>query len=112
MKAGDTTYDVMRAAHTGAFEKFTRVTFLGRPLDAEEFAGKVMQSRVEYLKSAGTYTDAEAAAVEEFKAPFKGLTLPPGASVLFTHSPAGAITVSSHACARLFPRYTHATVLR
>ncbi|GJM94809.1 hypothetical protein PR202_ga11488 [Eleusine coracana subsp. coracana] len=83
-----------RDIYTGEFEKFTRVTFIGRPLDAKDFAGKVMESRVEYLKSACTYTDAEAAAVDEFKAVFKGQTLPPGASALFTHSPAGVITVA------------------
>ena len=63
---------------------------------AEEFAAKVMESRVAYLKATGAYTDAEAAAVEEFKAAFKSHSLAPGASVLFTHSPAGVLTVSTH----------------
>ncbi|CAL5096747.1 unnamed protein product [Urochloa decumbens] len=80
---------------TGEFEKFTMLTFIwAKTVAAEEFAGKVTEGRVAYLKAAGAYTDAEAAAVEEFKAAFKGLSLAPGASVLFTHSPAGVLTVA------------------
>jgi chalcone isomerase len=82
--------------HAGEFEKFTRVTFIWpKTVAAEEFAGKVMESRVAYLKATGAYTDAEAAAVEEFNAAFKSHSLAPGASVLFTHSPAGVLTVST-----------------
>ncbi|PAN17594.1 hypothetical protein PAHAL_3G142600 [Panicum hallii] len=84
-----------RDVYTGEFEKFTRVTFIWpKTVAAEEFAGKVMESRVAYLKATGAYTDAEAAAVEEFNAAFKSHSLAPGASVLFTHSPAGVLTVA------------------
>jgi chalcone isomerase len=84
-----------RNATAGDFEKFTRVTFIWpKTVAAEEFTGKVMESRVAYLKAAGKYTDAEAAAVEEFKAASKNLSLGQGASILFTHSPAGVLTVS------------------
>ncbi|WVZ96817.1 hypothetical protein U9M48_042405 [Paspalum notatum var. saurae] len=77
------------------FEKFTRVTFIWpRTVAAEEFSAKVMESRVAYLEAAGAYTDAEAVAVEEFMAAAKGRSFPPGGSVLFTHSPAGALTVA------------------
>jgi len=73
------------------------VTFIWpKAVAAEEFAAKVMESRVAYLKATGAYTDAEAAAVEEFKAAFKSHSLAPGASVLFTHSLAGVLTVSIH----------------
>ncbi|CAN6331642.1 unnamed protein product [Urochloa humidicola] len=91
--ASDPTF--FRDVYTGEFEKLTRVTFIWpKAVAAEEFAGKVMESRVAHLKAAGTYTDAEAAAVEEFKAASKGRSLPPGASVLFTHSPTGVLTVA------------------
>nr|CAB3460436.1 unnamed protein product [Digitaria exilis] len=84
-----------RDVYTGEFEKFTRVTFIWpKTVAAEEFAAKVMESRVEFLKAAGAYTDAEAVAVEEFKAALKNQSLAPGASVLFTHSPAGVLTVA------------------
>lgn len=91
--ASDPTF--FRDVYTGEFEKFTRVTFIWpKAVAAEEFAAKVMESRVAYLKATGAYTDAEAAAVEEFKAAFKSHSLAPGASVLFTHSLAGVLTVA------------------
>ncbi|OEL17999.1 Chalcone--flavonone isomerase [Dichanthelium oligosanthes] len=84
-----------RDVYTGEFEKFTRVTFIWpNTVPAEEFAAKVMESRVAYLESTGAYTDAEAVAVEEFKVTFKPHSLAPGDSVLFTHSPAGVLTVA------------------
>jgi chalcone isomerase len=67
----------------GEFEKLTRVTFIWpKTVAAEEFAAKVMESRVAYLKATGAYTDAEAAAVEEFKAAFKSHSLAPVTSRL------------------------------
>ncbi|CAL4919798.1 unnamed protein product [Urochloa decumbens] len=82
-----------RDIFTGDFGKFTRVTLI-RPLTGEEFSNKVSENCVKYLKATGAYTDAEVAAVEKFKAVYKPRMLPPGASNLFTHSPAGVLTVT------------------
>jgi chalcone isomerase len=79
---------------SGGFEKFARVTMI-RPLTGEQYAGKVADNCVAYWKAAGLYTDAEGVAVEKFKQVFKPQTFPPGASIHFTHSPAGVLTVSS-----------------
>ncbi|CAL4928082.1 unnamed protein product [Urochloa decumbens] len=82
-----------RAYVAGDFGKFTRVTLI-RPLTGEEFSNKVSENCVKYLKATDAYTDAEVAAVEKFKAVYKPRMLPPGASNLFTHSPAGVLTVT------------------
>ncbi|CAL4945133.1 unnamed protein product [Urochloa decumbens] len=82
-----------RDIFTGDFGKFTRVTLI-RPLTGEEFSNKVSENCVKYLKATDAYTDAEVAAVEKFKATYKPKMLPPGASNLFTHSPAGILTVT------------------
>ena len=79
---------------SGDFEKFTRVTMI-LPLTGEQYAEKVTENCVAYWKAVGLYTDAEGVAVEKFKEVFKPETFPPGASILFTHSPAGVLTVSS-----------------
>nr|ACG27690.1 hypothetical protein [Zea mays] len=65
-----------------------------RPLTGEQYAGKVAENCVAYWKAAGLYTDAEGVAVEKFKQVFKPHTFPPGASIHFTHSPAGVLTVA------------------
>ncbi|CAL4919799.1 unnamed protein product [Urochloa decumbens] len=90
-----------RDIFTGDFGKFTRVTLI-RPLTGEEFSNKVSENCVKYLKATGAYTDAEVAAVEKFKAVYKPRMLPPGASNLFTHSPAGVLTVSTRNSSVLF----------
>ena len=82
----------MRVA--GDFEKFTRVTMI-LPLTGEQYSDKVTENCVAYWKAVGAYTDAEGAAVDKFKEAFKPETFPPGASILFTHSPAGVLTVSA-----------------
>ncbi|CAN6286369.1 unnamed protein product [Urochloa humidicola] len=78
---------------TGDFEKFTQVTMI-LPLTGEQYSEKVTENCVKYWKATGVYTDAEGAAVEKFKEAFKPETFPPGASILFTHSPAGVLTVA------------------
>ncbi|CAN6297262.1 unnamed protein product [Urochloa humidicola] len=78
---------------TGDFEKFVRVTLI-LPLTGEQFSDKVCDNCVAYWKATGVYTDAEGAVVEKFKAAFKPETFPPGSSILFTHSPAGILTVT------------------
>ncbi|KAJ1292970.1 hypothetical protein BS78_01G031900 [Paspalum vaginatum] len=78
---------------TGDFEKFTQVTMI-LPLTGEQYSDKVTENCVAYWKATGVYTDAEGAAVDKFKEAFKPETFPPGASILFTHSPAGVLTVA------------------
>nr|5YX3_A Chain A, Chalcone-flavonone isomerase family protein [Deschampsia antarctica]5YX3_B Chain B, Chalcone-flavonone isomerase family protein [Deschampsia antarctica]CBX44252.1 chalcone isomerase I [Deschampsia antarctica] len=78
---------------TGEFEKFTQVTMI-LPLTGAQYSEKVTENCVAYWKAVGAYTDAEAAAVDKFKEAFKTETFPPGASILFTHSPAGVLTVA------------------
>jgi len=79
---------------SGDFEKFTRVTMI-LPLTGEQYAEKVTENCVAFWKAVGLYTDAEGVAVEKFKEVFKPETFPPGASILFTHSPTGVLTVST-----------------
>lgn len=76
----------------GAFEKFTRVTMI-LPLTGEQYSEKVTENCVAIWKETGIYTDAEGDAVEKFKEAVKTETFPPGSSILFTHSPAGSLTV-------------------
>ncbi|KAL5218074.1 hypothetical protein ABZP36_018758 [Zizania latifolia] len=78
---------------TGDFEKFTRVTMI-LPLTGEQYSDKVAENCVAYWKATGVYTDAEGVAVDKFKEAFKPHSFPPGASILFTHSPAGVLTVA------------------
>ncbi|XP_044985709.1 chalcone--flavanone isomerase [Hordeum vulgare subsp. vulgare] len=78
---------------TGEFEKFTRVTMI-LPLTGAQYSDKVTENCVAYWKAAGVYTDAEAAAVDKFKEAFGPHSFAPGASILFTHSPAGVLTVA------------------
>ncbi|GJN22863.1 hypothetical protein PR202_gb10465 [Eleusine coracana subsp. coracana] len=89
--AADTAF--FRDIVTGEFEKFTRVTMI-LPLTGEQYSEKVTENCVAYWKATGVYTDAEGVAVEKFKEAFKPETFPPGASILFTHSPAGVLTVA------------------
>jgi hypothetical protein len=65
------------------------------PLTGEQYAGKVTENCVAFWKAVGLYTDAEGVAVEKFKEAFKPETFPPGASILFTHSSTGVLTVST-----------------
>ncbi|WVZ61065.1 hypothetical protein U9M48_010993 [Paspalum notatum var. saurae] len=78
---------------TGDFEKFTQVTMI-LPLTGEQYSDKVTENCVAFWKATGAYTDAEGAAVDKFKEAFRPETFPPGASILFTHSPAGVLTVT------------------
>jgi chalcone isomerase len=78
----------------GEFEKFTQVTMI-LPLTGEQYSEKVTENCVKYWKATGVYTGAEGVAVEKFKEAFKPETFPPGASILFTHSPTGVLTVST-----------------
>ncbi|GFY84618.1 chalcone-flavanone isomerase family protein [Actinidia rufa] len=78
---------------TGPFGKFTQVRMI-LPLTGKEYSEKVAENCVAYLKAVGTYTNAEAKAVTKFLKVFKNETFPPGASVLFTQSTHGSLTIS------------------
>jgi chalcone isomerase len=89
---------------SGDFEKFTRVTMI-LPLTGEQYAEKLTENCVAFWKAVGLYTDAEGVAVEKFKEVFKPETFPPGASILFTHSPSGVLTVSTCLLLLLFSSF-------
>ncbi|KAI3942167.1 hypothetical protein MKW98_003766 [Papaver atlanticum] len=77
---------------TGPFEKFVKITMI-LPLTGDQYAEKVTENCIEYLKSKDMYTDAEAKAVERFIEIFKNEMFPPASSILFTLSPTGSLTV-------------------
>ncbi|KAK6164753.1 hypothetical protein DH2020_001617 [Rehmannia glutinosa] len=78
---------------TGPFEKFTRVTTI-LPLTGQQYSEKVAENCVAYWKAVGKYTDAESEAIKKFLEVFKHENFPPGASILFTQSPDGSLTIS------------------
>lgn len=81
----------------GPFEKFTRVTTI-LPLTGQQYSEKVAENCKAIWKSLGIYTEAEAVALEKFHEVFKVENFPPGASILFTQSPQGSLTVSVCVC--------------
>nr|AEV53926.1 chalcone isomerase [Brunfelsia brasiliensis subsp. macrocalyx] len=85
--------EFFRDVVTGPFEKFTRVTMI-LPLTGKQYSEKVAENCVAYWKAIGTYTDAESKAIEKFIDVFKSETFPPAASILFTQSPVGSLTIS------------------
>ncbi|KAI3417670.1 Chalcone-flavonone isomerase family protein [Psidium guajava] len=78
---------------TGLFEKFSRVTML-LPLTGAQYAEKATKDCIKFWQSIGTYTDAEATAVEKFREAFKDKSFPPGASILFTQLPNGSLAIA------------------
>ncbi|XP_050120609.1 uncharacterized protein LOC126597754 isoform X7 [Malus sylvestris] len=78
---------------TGPFEKFIQVTTI-LPLTGQQYSDKVSENCVVFWKSVGIYTDAEGKAIEKFLEVFKDQNFPPGASILFTQSPKGSLTIS------------------
>ncbi|CAK9155081.1 unnamed protein product [Ilex paraguariensis] len=78
---------------TGPFEKFIKVTMI-LPLMGNQYSEKVSENCIAHWKAVGTYTDAEEKAIEKFIEVFKDETFPPGASILFTQSPLGSLTIS------------------
>ncbi|CAN4121972.1 unnamed protein product [Withania somnifera] len=78
---------------TGPFEKFTRVTMI-LSLTGKQYSEKVAENCVAYWKAIGTYSDAESQAIEKFLNVFQSENFPPGASILFTQSPNGSLTIS------------------
>ncbi|XP_015075260.1 chalcone--flavonone isomerase-like [Solanum pennellii] len=78
---------------TGPFEKFMRVTLL-LPLTGKQFSEKVAGNCVAIMKATGNYSDAERQAIEKFLNVFQSETFSPGASILFTQSVVGSLTIS------------------
>ncbi|CAI9091524.1 OLC1v1026580C1 [Oldenlandia corymbosa var. corymbosa] len=85
--------EFFREIVTGPFEKFTQVTMI-LPLTGKQYSEKVSENCSAYWKAIGIYSDAEAKAIEKFLEVFKDESFPPGASILFTQSPLGSLTIS------------------
>ncbi|KAK4482206.1 hypothetical protein RD792_009348 [Penstemon davidsonii] len=85
--------DFFKDIVTGPFEKFIRVTMI-LPLTGQQYSEKVVENCIAYWKAVGTYTDAESEATKKFIEVLKNETFPPGASILFTQSPLGSLTIS------------------
>ncbi|KAL0304652.1 UNVERIFIED_CONTAM: Chalcone--flavonone isomerase [Sesamum angustifolium] len=64
------------------------------PLTGQQYSEKVVDNCVAYWKAVGKYTDAESEATKKFLQVFRNETFPPGASILFTQSPLGSLTIS------------------
>lgn len=69
-----------------------RVTLL-LPLTGKQFSEKVAGNCVAIMKAMGNYSDAERQAIEKFLNVFQSETFSPGASILFTQSVVGSLTV-------------------
>nr|APT37062.1 chalcone isomerase [Coleus scutellarioides] len=78
---------------TGPFEKLTKVTMI-LPLTGQQYSEKVAENCTAYWKAVGKYTEAESEAIEKFLQIFKDETFPPRASILFTQSPTGSLTIA------------------
>lgn len=78
---------------TGPFEKLTKVTMI-LPLTGKQYSEKVAENCTAYWKAVGKYSEAESEAIAKFLQIFKDETFPPGASILFTQSPAGSLTIA------------------
>ncbi|XP_057767961.1 chalcone--flavanone isomerase-like [Salvia miltiorrhiza] len=85
--------DFIREIIAGPFEKLTKVTMI-LPPTGQQYSEKVAENCTAYWKAVGKYTDAEGKAVEEFLQVFKDESFSPGASILFTQSPAGSLTIA------------------
>ncbi|KAK9154207.1 hypothetical protein Sjap_001687 [Stephania japonica] len=77
---------------SGEFEKLTIVTAI-IALDGVQYAERVVERCTTYLNSVGEHGEAEAKALEQLLQVFKDQSFSPGASVVFTHSPNGILTV-------------------
>nr|GMD54573.1 chalcone isomerase [Ipomoea batatas] len=77
---------------TGPFEKLTRITMI-LPLSGKQYSEKVSENCVAFWKAAGIYGDAESKAIEKFNDVFSDQMFPPGASIFFTQSPLGSLTL-------------------
>nr|GEU93095.1 chalcone isomerase [Tanacetum cinerariifolium] len=64
------------------------------PLTGKQYSEKVSEMCVGVWKAHGTYTDADGATIDKFLEVFKDENFLPGASILFTTSPDGSLTIS------------------
>nr|GEZ93320.1 chalcone isomerase [Tanacetum cinerariifolium] len=78
---------------TCPFKKLTQVSML-IPMPGKNFSHTISQLWVAILKENRTYADADAATINKFLEALKDEIFSPGASVLFTSSPAGSVTVN------------------
>ncbi|KAH6766370.1 Chalcone-flavanone isomerase family protein [Perilla frutescens var. hirtella] len=78
---------------TGPFEKLTKVTMI-LPLTGQQFAEKVAENCTACWKAVGKYGDAESEAIDKFLQVFKDESFSPGASILYTQSPVGSLTIA------------------
>lgn len=83
----------MLLEYTGEYEKFFRLSLISL-LSRSEFVEKVCENCKAYWEAAGKYGEAEAKALQEFKATFKYQNLPPGSTILLTCSPAGLVVIT------------------
>lgn len=77
----------------GPFEKCLQWTTI-IPLSGQLFSEKVSEYCIALWMKFGSYTKAEAEAIEKFLEVFQDQTFQPGASIVFTQSPKGSLTVS------------------
>ncbi|PWA38106.1 Chalcone--flavonone isomerase [Artemisia annua] len=78
---------------TGPFEKLTQISML-IPIPGKSFSETISQLWVGILKANGTYSDADVTNIVKFLDALKDESFAPGASILFTSSPAGSVTVN------------------
>lgn len=79
---------------TCPYEKYTRVTLV-LPLSGIQYSEKVAEGCKAAWEAAGIYGEAEAQALEKFKAVFKDQNFSPGSSIHFTDSPSGLVIAFS-----------------
>ncbi|XP_057422894.1 chalcone--flavanone isomerase 1 [Lotus japonicus] len=85
--------DFFRDIISSPSEKLIRGSKL-RPLSGVEYSRKVMENCVAHMKSAGTYGEAEATAIEKFAEAFRKVDFPPGSSVFYRQSTDGKLGLS------------------
>ncbi|XP_030476599.2 chalcone--flavanone isomerase-like [Syzygium oleosum] len=79
---------------TGPFEKFWWVSMI-LPLTGPQYMEKAAGNCVkDWHFYGGTYTDADATAVEKFREAFKDQSFRPGASILYAQTPNGPLTIT------------------
>ncbi|XP_057852871.2 chalcone--flavanone isomerase-like [Cryptomeria japonica] len=79
---------------TCQYQKFIRVS-LTALLTGPQFSEKVSENCQAFWEAEGTYGEAKANALQEFKAAFKNQNLPPGSSILLISSPTGLVIAFS-----------------
>ncbi|VFQ90717.1 unnamed protein product [Cuscuta campestris] len=78
---------------TGPFEKLTQIRMI-LPLSGKQYSEKVTENCIAHWKELGIYGDAEIDAIDKFLQVFSDQMFPPAASILFSHSHSGSLTIS------------------